>query len=241
MESKVSACHSKMQSTCTRLQEIDASMLVDIDDSDSSYVGRGSFGLVKAQRYRGILVAVKEFLPRTLAEDVMHEAQILASLCHPYIPCLLGVCMSAKPFRLVMQFEGHVVDGVPKGLTLLDLLDSKSGMQVISCVEEWILVCVQLAEVLSYLNNDANILHNDIKSDNILIAKISSVSEYQVILADFGKATQRSEGKHYHLSLIEQAEYTRKYTHLAPEVINGESRQSIYSDIISYGGVSYRC
>ena len=48
------------------LPEIDPSMLVDLklpSRSDISYVGRGSFGIVKVQKYRGILVAVKEYLP----------------------------------------------------------------------------------------------------------------------------------------------------------------------------------
>ena len=47
------------------------------------YLGRGSFGIVRLQIYRGIDVAVKELLPRAMLTDLMHETQILASLCHP--------------------------------------------------------------------------------------------------------------------------------------------------------------
>lgn len=59
-------------------------------------------------------------------------------------------------------------------------------------------------------------------------------------LIDFGKATTLSEAKKYYLNLNEQAEYTRKYPHIAPEVISGESRQSVLSDIFSVGGIFYK-
>lgn len=228
-------------SNASSLQEIEPSMLIDISTrlSDASYVGRGSFSLVKVQTYRGILVAVKEFLPRTMVEDVINEAKILMSFCHPYVPCLLGVCRSERPFRLVMQFEGVIEDDVPTVLTLFLLLKKSCG--VISTVQEWILAFVQLAEALSYLHNIAGILHNDIKPDNILLSNTSaSNSGYQIILSDYGKATTLSNSKRYHLSGLEQAEYTKKYTHLAPELINGESKQSLYSDIFAFGGVLYK-
>lgn len=231
----------KPTSGCT-LPQIDPSMLVEVElpsKSDSSYVGRGSFGIVRVQKYRGILVAVKEYLPNTLSEDVLHEAKILVSLCHPYMPCLLGVCTSKKPLCLVMQFEGIIIEGVPKALTLLHLLRN-GHTQVCNSMSGWILVCAQLMEALLYLHDTAEVLHNDIKSDNILITKTSSYSECQIVFVDFGKATTLSGAKRYHLSYNDQAEYTRKFLHVAPEVISGESKQSIYSDIFSIGGILYK-
>ena len=55
------------------LQQIDPSMLTNVDDPDN-FVGRGSFGGVKVQLYRGVLIAVKQFLPRTVVQDVVDEA-----------------------------------------------------------------------------------------------------------------------------------------------------------------------
>ena len=57
-------------------------MLTDPTSSNmlELYVGRGSFGVVKLQLFRGIKVAVKELLPRTNLLDVRHEAQILSKL-----------------------------------------------------------------------------------------------------------------------------------------------------------------
>ena len=52
-------------------QEIDPTMLQNpVQKAAEHYVGRGSFGIVKVKVFRGILVAVKEFLPRSLKTDV---------------------------------------------------------------------------------------------------------------------------------------------------------------------------
>ena len=70
------------------IHEIDEALLSDPiigGEKKEHYLGRGSFGIVKLQVYRGIHVAVKELLPRSVKEDVKNEAQILARLCHPYV------------------------------------------------------------------------------------------------------------------------------------------------------------
>lgn len=83
-----------------RISHIDPEMIEDISVSgvpQQVYLGRGSFGIVRLQSYRGIDVAVKELLPRAMVADLMHEAQILASLCHPNLPYLFGVCTKSRP------------------------------------------------------------------------------------------------------------------------------------------------
>ena len=71
--------------------------------------------------------------------------------------------------RLVMQFEGLLIDGVPKALTLNHLLGSTIQPVPIHSTPEWISVCVQIMEALFYLHEDAEVLHNDIKADNVLV------------------------------------------------------------------------
>ena len=78
---------------------------LNISDDESMYVGRRSFGRVRGQLYRGIRVAVKEFLPHSVAADVLHEARVLSVLCYPYLPFLFGVNTSVCPYRLVMQYH----------------------------------------------------------------------------------------------------------------------------------------
>ena len=74
------------------LPSIDPSMLEDpaIDGKiRECYLGRGSFGIVQLQVYRTIAVLVKEFLPRSLVDDVTNAANLLASLSS--ISSLFGV------------------------------------------------------------------------------------------------------------------------------------------------------
>ena len=70
------------------------------------YISRGSFSVVRLQIYRGIKVAVKEMLPKTVKDDVHREAAILSQLCHPYLPCFFGVITTQRPFKVITQFQG---------------------------------------------------------------------------------------------------------------------------------------
>ena len=53
----------------------------------------------------------------------------------------------------------------------------------------------------------------------------------QLVVIDFGKATTVERGKRYHLSESEKAEYIRRYSHIAPEVVEGLTKQSKMSDM----------
>ena len=55
------------------------------------------------------------------------------------------------------------------------------------------------------------------------------------MIIDFEKATRLSEGKHYRLSELEKRDYIIRYPHIAPEPIEGESKQSTCTDIFSFG------
>ena len=139
------------------LPNIDPSMLeeplVDGERRDC-YAGRGSFGIVRLCLFRNIEVAVKEFLPKTLREDVMKEAHILSSICHPYLPCILGVCLKDTPLRIVMQ--SHTTNC--KSITLFQELHYKK----LHSTDLVFRFCAQLMEALHYLHSEVEILHNDI-------------------------------------------------------------------------------
>lgn len=163
--------------------------------------------------------------------------------------CLIFLVYAHKqPLRIVMQFHGFL-DGscLPFSITLCREIKQQSIIGPDS--NGWLIVCAQILEAVDYLHNKVHIIHNDIKDDNILIGKLSSTvpdqSEsfsinFQIVLIDFGKATNASQGKKYHLSFTERAHYHRKYPHIAPEVIEGESRQSSSSDMFSVGGILYK-
>ena len=106
----------------------------------------------------------------------------------------------------------------------------------------WVLLCAQLLEALTYLHEEAHVLHNDLKVDNVLVAQYVALTRenYQVVLIDFGTATRFTEAKRYNLSEFERREYICKYPHIAPEVIEGELKQSTFSDMFSFGKVLYQ-
>ena len=152
-------------SSIPTLPLIDRSMLTNPTQYGSNardkdvFVGRGSFGIIKFQQYRGIQVAVKEFLPHTRAESVRHEASILLKLSHPYVPLLLGICTSEHPFIMVMQYHG--IDG--RCVTLYKELTQRVAIPS-GAYQSWIILCSELAEAIRYLHDDVNIIHNDLKS-----------------------------------------------------------------------------
>ena len=183
------------------------------------FVGRGCFAVVKLQLFRGIKVAVKKVLPRTVLADVHHEASILMQLSHPYVPYLFGVCTHQQPYKIVMQFEG-----IANNTTTLTLNDAIIN-ELITGETALLTFCAELMEVLRYLHDEVSILHNDIKTNNIISGKhvqtqhnsTSDEVPVQIILINFSKATTIQKGKRYHLSWTEEAEHTR--SHLAPELI----------------------
>ena len=101
----------------------------------------------------------------------------------------------------------------------------------------------EITDALEYLHS-LGFLHNDIKTDNMLLTGDSSALENEnenvhVVLCDFGKATEVSNSRHYKLTSLQKQEYYKKHSHIAPEVIEGHYPQSKMSDIFSFGLVFY--
>ena len=94
-------------SAVSTFHEIDPRNLQDpegMEDKMDLWIGRGSFGIVKLQVYRGISVAVKELLPKTLLTDVQHKAAMMMKLCNPNLLFLLGIS-TALPYKLGLLFS----------------------------------------------------------------------------------------------------------------------------------------
>jgi len=230
--------------TSVKIQEINPKYLKDPTDnagnSMPTYIGRGSFAVVQLQIYRGLKVAVKRFLPSTTRVDVDKEAQVLSQLCHPYLPCLFGVVISELPYRIIMQYHG--LADKTMSVTLTDVLIDSTGLSDNMAS----MICAQLTEAVHYLHENVNILHNDLKCNNILICDgLAAVEDMcdsyvQIVVIDFGKATCIDSGKTYRLNDVEKAEYFKKYPYIAPEVIEGISCQSKMSDIYSLGCIFHK-
>lgn len=240
---KQTALPSPSVKTVFVLHEINVQNLQDpvVDGKQEVvYLGRGAFGIVKVQFYRDLLVAVKEYQPRSLVADVKQEAALVSHLCHPYLPLLIGICTTAAPLRLVMQFHG--VDAL-KSVTIGKELQSH---QLIHAGSGWLILTGQLMEALRYLHTEAECLHNDIKADNILLTSTSmqpsSSSKadlpdfpYQIVLIDFGKGTTMKTPSYLRLADSEKPVYKKRCKHISPEVIDGIAPFSSKSDMYSVG------
>lgn len=161
-------------------------------DSKDAWIGRGSFGVVTLQIYKGVEVAVKEVLPKTLLADVQHEARIIMKLCHPN---LFGICTKSPSYKLVLQFHG--LNGC-----LVTLANAIVENKYVTNGEKCLLICVQVMEALRYLHDDAGVLHNDLKCNNILLAEQGN-HNINVVIIDFGKATYTLDHKKLRFSGIE--------------------------------------
>ena len=188
------------QCSSQKVYEIEPSMLKDPKEESAQelWIGRGSFGVLKLQLYRGIKVVSKELLPKTLLEDVHHEASILTKRCHPYLPYLFGVCTKQRPFRLIMQFHGIGSSSCTLAKMLCQedrLIDGKV----------WLHLCAQMFEAIRFLHDEASVLHNDIKSNNMLVAQSVSTEpepelgpdnvRVQIVVIDFGMASSIADNK----------------------------------------------
>ena len=108
---------------------------------------------------------------------------------------------------------------------------------------------------MEYLHDSVKVLHNDIKP---LIASLQMedlslpdsfhrilpstsynrfLSGRHIVIVDFGKATTASAAKRYTLTEEERESYLRRYSHIAPEIVHGECKQSSSSDMFSVGRI----
>lgn len=207
----------------SEILNIDPSLLGEIEGSGE--IVKGRFGTVYLKKFRSSPVAVKYFDESSTAKTVETEAVFLSKCCHFNLPLILGRNVTKKPYFIVTQFYGN--DSLQ--VTTLQKVSSNLGC------EHWLHIVSQLSDALLYLH-DKNILHNDLKSDNIVIVCVSNGSFCPVII-DFGKACLLKDGKKKVLSTNEKALYYKEHYHIAPEVIEGISPQSIKSDVYSLGVV----
>ena len=112
---------------------------------------------------------------------------------------------------VITPFEGiRTHDTVTQSLALHKELQEGHKLQGLNCIS----ACAQLAEALRYLHFEVEILHNDIKPDNILLSDTYRKSDcdsdekaVRVVLTDFGKATSIHHGRRFYLTPTDQSDY----------------------------------
>jgi hypothetical protein len=199
-----------------------------------SHLGRGSFGSVFRTQWQGVDVAVKKLLERRpVARDgreiecsIYDEANLLDMIGHPNVLALYGVCVN--PACLVTEYcsRGSLFD-------LIENVKSKVDNNIPNPCHYlgWsrrIAIALDVARGMRHLHErEVPILHRDLRSPNLLIAKDNSVK-----VADFGQSKQDAVCvEHTNLNF-------QNPRWLAPELLRGE-RASRGSDVFSFGVVLF--
>ena len=186
-------------------------------------IGSGSYGDCYLAKYRGIDVVVKQMKSKggkkedaRAKKEVIHEGSVINSLGDTEgIPLVFGVITKSTPMCLVMQFHG--INGT--SITLHQASES-----AIISKHECISIFKKLSEVLEHIHSKGY-LHNDIKSNNVILEKTSS--GFLPVLIDYGKSSNIT-------SDAKQVVQRGNRSYLAPEVVK-YGQQSPLSDVFSLG------
>jgi len=203
-------------------------------------IGEGGFGITyKAiQSGLGRIVCIKEYFPagkciRNTHAKTLHlqgfneeqfekyrqafvkEAQTLATLNHANIVEVIDVFDENNTSYMVMPFI--------EGQSLNSIVEKQGKLQYPEAVN----YMAQITSAVSYIH-EKNILHRDIKPDNVMITQ-----DFKAILIDFGSAREFVHDKtQAHTSML-----THGY---APtEQYTANSRKGAYTDIYAIGATLY--
>ena len=185
-------------------------------------IGKGAFGKVNIGLHilTGRIVAIKSFNKTKFTDQksknkIMNEIEIMKNLKHFSVVKLLDTIETEKYILLVME---NVLGG-----DLLSFIKKRNKLPEKTAK----FIFKQLLQSLKYIHNK-NIVHRDIKLDNILIDLNNNIK-----LCDFGVGKYISDN---HELLYDQCG-TPAY--IAPEVVAGEGYEGFPVDLWSSGVVLY--
>src|SRR5467141_2016481 len=189
-------------------------------------LGQGGFAAVFRARDNVLNrdVAVKvldvELAPSTVvAERFMREAQTVARLEHPHIVPIYKGGRQEEIFYLIMRY----IDGPSLG----QLLETQKKLEIGDAAR----IARQVADALAYAHSH-EIVHRDIKPDNILLDKSG-----HVLVTDFGIAKAAQAATAQQLTTEGMIIGTPQY--MSPEQAAGDQVDG-RSDIYSLGIVLYQ-
>jgi len=184
-------------------------------------LGEGGMGVVyKAQDTKLKRTVALKFLPSHISESpeekarFIHEAQSASALNHPNITTI----------HEIDEFEGQmfIVMEYCEGKTLKQIIEKETPS-----IKRILDLGIQICEGLTAAHKK-EIVHRDIKSDNIMVTQ-----EGQVKITDFGLAKLKGATK-----LTKSRSTLGTAAYMSPEQASGEEVDS-RSDIFSFGVVLY--
>ncbi|KAL8470778.1 hypothetical protein ACS0TY_033378 [Phlomoides rotata] len=142
----------------------------------SQQLGDGGFGTVYHGKLRdGREVAIKRLYEHNFrrVEQFLNEIKILTGLSHPNLVSLYG-CTSRTSRELLLVYE-YISNG-----TVADHLHGERAREAPLTWPTRMKIAIETATALAYLHK-SNIIHRDVKTNNILLD-----TNYSVKVADFG-------------------------------------------------------
>lgn len=196
-----------------------------------SEIGRGGMGIVyqALDKANQRMVAIKQLLldnidptkRKEFRDRFRREAAMAARLDHPNIVSVFDVEAGAENNYYVMEFlDGH---------SLRRELEQKGGVMRAS---DYAPLLNQIAAGLGYAHN-LNLVHRDVKPDNIFILK-----DGQVKITDFGIA-RMVDYEQTHLTKTGVMLGTLAY--VSPEQLQDAKNVDHRADLFSLGVVTYEC
>ncbi|KAK9277183.1 hypothetical protein L1049_006722 [Liquidambar formosana] len=204
--------------------EIDPS---ELDFSNSSIIGKGSFGEIVKASWRGTPVAVKRILPslsddRLVIQDFRHEVILLVKLRHPNIVQFLGAVTEKKPLMLITEYL--------RGGDLHQYLKEKGSLSPSTAIN----FALDIARGMAYLHNEPNVIvHRDLKPRNVLL--VNSNADHLKV-GDFGLSKLiKVQNSH---DVYKMTGETGSYRYMAPEVFK-HRRYDKKVDVFSFAMILY--
>ena len=184
-------------------------------------LGEGGMGVVyKAQDIQLQRLVALKFLPPHIAEHpeekarFIHEARSASSLNHPNVTTVHGIEDSSDGLFIVMEYV--------EGKTIKEIAEKEAPS-----IKRILDIAIQVCEGLTAAHKK-EIIHRDIKSDNIMVNR-----EGQVKIMDFGLAKLKGATK-----ITQTGSTLGTASYMSPEQASGEEVDQ-RSDIFSFGVVLY--
>lgn len=203
-------------------------------------IGEGGFGITYKAMQTGLnrAVCIKEYFLagrcvrntqahtvqlQSISEEAFEkyrqafvkEAQTLATLHHPNIVEVIDIFDENNTSYMVMPFI--------EGQSLQSIVEKNGPLSYPDAVN----YLMQIANAVEYIH-ERNILHRDIKPDNIMIT-----ADYKAILIDFGSAREFQQDK------IQRQTSMLTHGYAPPEQYTANSKKGAYTDVYALGASFY--
>ncbi|KAI9345895.1 hypothetical protein DFJ73DRAFT_960759 [Zopfochytrium polystomum] len=205
---------------------------VELTDGGSNILGKGSFAIVFKGQYLGsVPVAVKSIKLTHMSEEsrfeLINEAAMLQRSRHPFIIGFLGVLQVDSGFSLVLEFA-----------SLGSLHDYyKNPTHKATSLHQRVLILYQVSAGMAHLHDKLKIMHNDLKSPNILLTHHFVNGPIVSKITDFGLSKIKTESRTLSRLSPDPPGGTPSQLWIAPERMRFRPKLSRANDVYSFAVV----